>query len=84
MNVAIKYILLSVILLNVILMSVIGTILFAFSLFKSWIDATDMFHILKIFFQWQARPSKGLQDLKFHDTKHNDTRHNNKKIWHST
>jgi len=43
MSGAIKYIVLSVILLNVILISVIGTILFAFSLFKSWIDVADMF-----------------------------------------
>ncbi len=43
LSVTIKYILLSIILLNVILLSVIGTILFAFSLFKNWIDAADMF-----------------------------------------
>ncbi len=43
LSVAIKFIVLSVIML-----SVIGTILIAFSLFKSWIDAADMLHFLKI------------------------------------
>ncbi len=48
LSVAIKFTVLSVIMLNVILLSVImltviGTVLIAFSLFKNWIDATDMF-----------------------------------------